>query len=120
MVWLCDKKSHNQLSRNMQYTRHCSSPQEEGNITEKQQMSHHYALNLAMSPFRARYHDHTGLLTVGRNAARASVAIHLTLKMESVWLSETMESYHITTQRHNPENQDVNLYLHENLKSRIR
>jgi hypothetical protein len=43
--------------------------------------------------------------------------LHFTLKMEAACTSETSVFYHNTTWRHNPE--DLNLYLHchENLKT---
>jgi len=45
--------------------------------------------------------------------------IHFTLKMEAAWPSKTLESYHIITWCHNPEDDNLNLYYHENLKSWI-
>jgi hypothetical protein len=37
--------------------------------------------------------------------------------MEAAWSSETLESYLISTRRHNPEDLDFNLHRRENLKS---
>jgi len=42
---------------------------------------------------------------------------YLTLKMETAISSESLISYHITTWHHNPEDHNLNLYCHENLKS---
>jgi hypothetical protein len=38
------------------------------------------------------------------------------LKMEAAWISETLVSYHDTVRHYNPEELDVNLHHHENLK----
>jgi hypothetical protein len=42
-----------------------------------------------------------------------------TLKMQSAWPSETLESYHITTLCYNMTDHDMNLHRHENLKYTI-
>jgi len=39
------------------------------------------------------------------------------LKMETAWSSNTVVSYHITTLQQNPQDHDLNLNHHENLKS---
>jgi hypothetical protein len=39
--------------------------------------------------------------------------------MEAARTSETLVSYRNTTQRHNPDELDLNLHLRENIKSRI-
>jgi len=45
------------------------------------------------------------------------IASHFTLKIEVAWSSETLVSYHNTTQHHNPENLDLNPHHYENLGS---
>jgi hypothetical protein len=37
------------------------------------------------------------------------------VKMEKDASSETLESYHVTTRRHNPENHDMNLHRRQNI-----
>jgi len=39
------------------------------------------------------------------------------MKMEAAWPSKPMVFYHITVQSHNPEDHNMNLHHHENLKS---
>jgi len=59
MDWLCKNKGHDQPSLNMQHTLHfyiCLVPlplREEVAVQDNQQVSHHYELNLIMSPHRA-------------------------------------------------------------------
>jgi hypothetical protein len=41
------------------------------------------------------------------------------VKMKTAWTSQTTTSFHNTTQRHNPEDLDLNLHHRKNLKSLI-
>jgi hypothetical protein len=43
-----------------------------------------------------------------------------TLKMEAAWSPKTLVSQHITTQFHKPEDRNMNIHHHENLKSCIK
>jgi hypothetical protein len=44
---------------------------------------------------------------------------HFTQKKEVAGFSKTLASYQITTQHQNPDDHDLNLHCHENLKSHI-
>jgi hypothetical protein len=41
------------------------------------------------------------------------------MMMEAARSSETVESYHITTRRHNPKDRDLKLHCRENIESRV-
>jgi hypothetical protein len=45
--------------------------------------------------------------------------LHFTLRIETVWSSETLISYHNITWRHKPYDHDLNLHRHENLKYHV-
>jgi hypothetical protein len=58
---------------------------------------------------------HTTLKMVAAWTSETSVSYHTRLKMEAAWTSETSVSYHNITQRHNPEDIELNIckYLTE-------
>jgi len=58
-------------------------------------------------------------VVVGYHCFKGSSYIHLyfTLNMETAWTSETAVPYHNVTHCHNPEELNLNLHHHENLKS---